>query len=124
MDASKSDAKGRWAGGGNSARPAYRLADWYRRQGCRVVLGGLHVLSCPDEALQYADAIAIGDGVQLWPRILADIEQDALRPRYEADYSRPYALDPPARRTILPRQSFLTTSSVIATRGCHNRCGF
>src|SRR5882672_4014781 len=53
------------------ARRAYQLADWYRRQGCRVVLGGLHVLSCPDEALQYADAIAIGDGVQLWPQILA-----------------------------------------------------
>jgi radical SAM superfamily enzyme YgiQ (UPF0313 family) len=106
------------------ARRAYQLADWYRGQGCRVVLGGLHVLSCPDEALQYADAIAIGDGVQLWPQILEDIERDALRPRYEADYSRPYALDPPARRAILPRESFLTTSSVIATRGCHNRCGF
>jgi len=106
------------------ARRAYRLAGWYREQGCRVVLGGLHVLSCPDEALQHADAIAIGDGVQLWPEILGDIERDALRPRYEADYSRPYALDPPARRTILPRESFLTTSSVIATRGCHNRCGF
>jgi radical SAM superfamily enzyme YgiQ (UPF0313 family) len=106
------------------ARRAYQLADWYRGQGCRVVLGGLHVLSCPDEARQYADAIAIGDGVQLWPQILEDIERDALRPRYEADYSRPYALDLPARRTILPRESFLTTSSVIATRGCHNRCGF
>ncbi|MGH8237914.1 MAG: B12-binding domain-containing radical SAM protein, partial [Steroidobacteraceae bacterium] len=31
---------------------------------------------------------------------------------------------PPARRAILPRDSFLTTTSVIATRGCHNRCGF
>jgi radical SAM superfamily enzyme YgiQ (UPF0313 family) len=40
------------------------------------------------------------------------------------DYSRPYALDPPPRRAILPRESFLTTTSVIATRGCHNRCGF
>ena len=27
-------------------------------------------------------------------------------------------------RSILPRQSFLTTTSLIATRGCHNRCGF
>ena len=24
----------------------------------------------------------------------------------------------------LPRKSFLTTTSLIATRGCHNRCGF
>ena len=26
--------------------------------------------------------------------------------------------------TLLPRGSFLTTTSLIATRGCHNRCGF
>ena len=106
------------------ARRAYQLADWYRRQGCCVVLGGLHVLSCPDEAAQHGDAIAIGDGVQLWPRILHDVEQGTLQPRYEADFSRPYALDPPPNRSILPRESFLTTTSVIATRGCHNRCGF
>ena len=30
----------------------------------------------------------------------------------------------PPRRSILPRRSFLTTTSLIATRGCHNRCGF
>src|SRR6185369_3332405 len=29
------------------ARRAYQLADWYRSQGSLVVLGGLHVLSCP-----------------------------------------------------------------------------
>ncbi len=27
-------------------------------------------------------------------------------------------------RSILPRHGFLTTTSLIATRGCHNRCGF
>ena len=106
------------------ARRAYALADWYRRQGSRVILGGLHVLSCPEEALEHADAIAIGDGVQLWPEMLGDVERGKLRPRYEADFSRAYAMDPPPRRSILPRESFLTTSSVIATRGCHNRCGF
>jgi radical SAM superfamily enzyme YgiQ (UPF0313 family) len=106
------------------AKRAYALAHWYRAQGSIVILGGLHVLSCPDEAGAHADAIAIGDGVQLWPRILQDIEQERLQPRYEADYVRPYKLDPAPRRSVLPRESFLTTTSVIATRGCHNRCGF
>src|SRR5881628_2861580 len=56
------------------ARRAYALADWYRARGAKVILGGLHVLSCPEEAAPHADAIALGDGVPLWPRILADVE--------------------------------------------------
>jgi radical SAM superfamily enzyme YgiQ (UPF0313 family) len=106
------------------ARRAYELADWYRARGATVVLGGLHVLSCPEEAAAHADAIAVGEGVQLWPQILDDIEQGRLRRRYDGSYRRPYRDEPPPRRSILPRESFLTTTSVIATRGCHNRCGF
>jgi radical SAM superfamily enzyme YgiQ (UPF0313 family) len=106
------------------ARRAYELAAWYRARGARVVLGGLHVLSCPEEAAPHADALAIGDGVQLWPRILADVAAGRLGPRYSASFERPYREDPPPRRDLLPRQSFLTTTSLIATRGCHNRCGF
>jgi radical SAM superfamily enzyme YgiQ (UPF0313 family) len=106
------------------ARRAYDLAAWYRERGAKVILGGLHVLSCPEEAAPHADALAVGDGVQLWPLILQDIDNGKLRSVYEARFDRPYRLDPPARRQILPRDDFLTTTSLIATRGCHNRCGF
>ena len=106
------------------ARRAYALAAWYRARGSRVVLGGLHVLSCPEEAAPHADALAIGDGVQLWPSILRDAEDGRLKPVYRATYENAYRDDPPPRRDLLPRGSFLTTSSLIATRGCHNRCGF
>jgi radical SAM superfamily enzyme YgiQ (UPF0313 family) len=106
------------------AKRAYALAEWYRARGARVVLGGLHVLSCPEEAAPHADALAIGDGVQLWPRILKDVENGRLERVYEATYESAYRDDPPPRRELLPRRSFLTTTSLIATRGCHNRCGF
>src|SRR6201993_2207569 len=106
------------------ARRAYELADWYRARGSKVILGGLHVLSCPDECEPHADALALGDGVQLWPRILRDIEANSLQSRYVATYENDYCDDPSPRRSILPRRSFLTTTSLIATRGCHNRCGF
>ena len=106
------------------ARRAYELADWYRARGAKVIFGGLHVLSCPDECAPHADALALGDGVQLWPRILRDIEAHNLQPRYVATYENDYCDDPSPRRSILPRRSFLTTTSLIATRGCHNRCGF
>lgn len=106
------------------ARRAYELARWYRERGALVVMGGLHVLSCREEVAPHADAIAIGDGVRLWPRILDDAARGELEPVYEADFRTAYREDPPPRRDILPRDSFLTTTSLIATRGCHNRCDF
>ena len=106
------------------AARAFELAGWYRRRGSRVVLGGLHVLSCPEECAPHADALALGDGVQLWPRILADVEKGSLQALYRADFDSDYRQDLAPRRSILPRKSFLTTASLIATRGCHNRCGF
>jgi len=106
------------------ARRAFEIADWYRSRGSKVILGGLHVLSCPEECSPHADALALGDGIQLWPRIIADIEKRQLKPRYMATYEHEYREDPVPRRAILQRASFLTTTSLIATRGCHNRCGF
>src|SRR5450759_4905458 len=97
------------------ARRAFELADWYRARGAKVVFGGLHVLSCPDECAPHADALALGDGVQLWPRILRDIEANTLQSRYVATYENDYREDPSPRRPLLPRRSFLTTTLLIAT---------
>ena len=106
------------------ARRAYELAHWFRSRGSKIVFGGLHVLSCPEECAPHADSLAIGDGVKLWPRILEDCAKGELRPRYDASYDSDYRQDPVPRRSILSRNSFLTTTSLIATRGCHNRCNF
>jgi len=106
------------------AERAYELARWFRERGAKIVLGGLHVLSCPEEASPHADALAVGEGVALWPQILRDAARGQLEPRYVGGFEKPYRDDPPPRRDLLDRRAFLTTSSVIATRGCHNRCGF
>jgi radical SAM superfamily enzyme YgiQ (UPF0313 family) len=106
------------------AQRAYELARWYRERGAKVVFGGLHVISCPDEVAPHADALAIGEGVQLWGEILRDVAAGRLQKVYRGDYRRPYRDDPPPRRDLLPRHAFLTTTSLIATRGCHSRCEF
>ncbi len=62
--------------------------------------------------------------MRVWPEILRDAERGALRAVYRGDYSSSYRDDPAPRRSVLQRRSFLTTTSLIATRGCHNRCGF
>ncbi len=106
------------------AKRAYELARWYRTRGAKVVLGGQHVSSCPDEVRPHADAIAIGEGTLTWPQILKDVEENTLKKEYIGSYSSPFREEPSPRRDILPKNSFLTPLSLIATRGCHNRCGF
>jgi len=106
------------------ANRAFELARWYRSRGAIVVMGGLHATACPDEVLPHCDAVAVGDGVALWPRILSDVERGTLEKRYSSDFLGPFDRDPAPKREIVPRDSFLTTASLIATRGCRNRCRF
>ena len=89
------------------AERAYELARWYRARGAMVVLGGLHVLSCPEEAAPHADALAIGEGVQLWPEILRDVEAGTLRPVYRGEL--PPAV--PRRPAAAPRPRCRATAS-------------
>ncbi len=57
---------------------AYRVADALRAAGVPVVMGGPHVTECPDEALgrdggpRHANAIALGEADETWPRIVGD----------------------------------------------------
>ena len=106
------------------AARAYELAAWFRARGSLVVLGGLHVNTAPEEAMPHADAISVGDGVQTWPAILRDVERGRLQRRYDAAFGHDYDADPTPRRDLVPREAFLTTTSVIASRGCRNRCAF
>ena len=61
---------------------AYALAAWYRKRGAKVILGGLHVLSCPEEVAPHADALAIGEGglVKSWSCTSCAFIPISLRP--------------------------------------------
>src|SRR6266550_2287471 len=68
---------------------AYRVADAIRAAGVRVVMGGPHVTEVPDEALgrgggpRHADAIALGEADETWPKIVADAARGELKEVYE-----------------------------------------
>ncbi|HLA11267.1 MAG TPA: radical SAM protein [Pyrinomonadaceae bacterium] len=68
---------------------AYRVADAVRSIGIPVVMGGPHVTELPDEALgrdggpRHADAVALGEADETWPRIIADVERGQLQDVYE-----------------------------------------
>src|SRR2546421_3000502 len=67
---------------------AYRMADAVRAVGVKVVMGGPHVTEMADEALgrdggsRHADAVALGEADETWPRIVEDAVRGALKDVY------------------------------------------
>jgi len=70
------------------AAKAYRMADAVRATGVPVVMGGPHVTEVPDEPLgrdggpRHADAVALGEADQTWPKIVADAARGCLQEVY------------------------------------------
>ncbi len=105
------------------ARRAYEIADEYRRRGVKVVMGGFHITFCPEEALEHADAIALGEAEGLWPQIVEDARKGELKECYEHKV-------PPQLGGVLPDRSifadkgYMPMSVIQFGRGCHHNCDF
>lgn len=94
-----------------------------RARGKKVILGGYLPSLIPDRVEGEFDAIVVGEGDEVWPTILEDIEADRLRPAYRA--SRPVDLS----RLPVPRYDLIDNHRVViypvqATRGCPFTCQY
>jgi radical SAM superfamily enzyme YgiQ (UPF0313 family) len=104
---------------------AYELADRLRARGTRVVLGGLHATSLPEEALQHADAVVVGEGEPVWPSLVRDAAEGALRPIYRAEPAGAFDLrDAPMPRFDLLDPGKYNRLTVQTSRGCPHKCAF
>lgn len=104
----------------------YALADRYRALGTRVILGGLHVSAVPDEAAAHADAIVIGEGEPVWPRVMADLMQPGgeLAAVYDArGQNFDFNQSPMPRFELLDPERY-NRITVQTQRGCPFRCEF
>jgi radical SAM superfamily enzyme YgiQ (UPF0313 family) len=106
-----------------TARRAYALADGYRARGVPVVMGGYHPTFLPDEALQHADAVVMGDAEGAWERLLADFEAGFLQRKYAGSNDAPltdYRID----RSIYKGKNYAPVELVQWGRGCRFSCDF
>lgn len=46
----------------DTSNRAYQIAEYYRKKKVPVILGGIHISANPEEALQFADSVCIGEG--------------------------------------------------------------
>jgi len=105
------------------ARKVYRYADELRAAGKKVIIGGIHVTVCPEEAMRHADAVVTGEAELLWPAICEDLLSGRPQERYDGSPTPPAQMRAVDYR-FFGRRSYLTPASLFATRGCNHRCAF
>jgi radical SAM superfamily enzyme YgiQ (UPF0313 family) len=105
------------------AGKVYDYADDLRAAGNKVILGGIHVTVCPEEAMRHADAIVTGEAETLWPTVCEDLLAGKLKERY-AGSPTPSSRMAPVDYRFFADRAYLTPASLFATRGCNRRCFF
>ncbi|MGI6590419.1 MAG: B12-binding domain-containing radical SAM protein [Eggerthellaceae bacterium] len=102
------------------ANRAYQLGDLFHEQGhARVLIGGLHASSLPEEALPHADQVIVGEGEGV---ILDVVEGRITDPIVNAEPICDLDTIP------FPDYSILKTpckcANIMTSRGCPFRCSF
>ncbi len=100
----------------------YQIAQIYRKKGIPTVMGGIHASMMPDEALDFCDAVVIGEAESIWPKVLADFEAGRLQKKYRGEWTDLSNLPIP-RRDIL-NESYYDWGSIQTSRGCPMNCTF
>ena len=103
---------------------AYEISDTFRKKGKSVVLGGLHPSAMPEEAIQHADSVVLGEAEGVWKDLLQDFKSGKLKKFYQSKgwadlghVSRP-------RRDLIESKDYRLPNTVETSRGCPFRCSF
>lgn len=120
---------------GPQIQRAYDLADHYRAQGKKVVLGGTWVTLTAAESLKHADAVVAGEAELVWAQVLSDLAAGRSRGIYRASEWHSLRDLPRVDYTTLPllkyqafQQSWLYRMyfhwPVVFSRGCPHPCSY
>jgi radical SAM superfamily enzyme YgiQ (UPF0313 family) len=105
---------------------AYDIAEEFRRRGVPVIIGGPHTFFHAAEAGEHCDAVGIGEGEAIWPRMLEDAVHGRLQKFYRAELLPSLAGFPRPRYDLLDLRRYgpFKTFAVVSSRGCPFHCGF
>lgn len=108
----------------DTSNRAYEITEFYRQKNVPVILGGIHVSANPEEALQFADSVCIGEAENVWLDVLSDLSIGQLKPRYYSMTIVDPSKIPIPRWSLTPSRKYLYTNIIVASRGCPFKCEF
>lgn len=106
-----------------TAGRGYQIASRFREKKIQVVFGGFHATLCPEESLEHADAICVGEAESVWAQMLEDARTGSLKGCY-AGQKREMLNGLQPDRKIFEGKNYLPLALVETSRGCPLRCNF
>jgi len=109
------------------ANSAYATADEFKKRGVPVVLGGNHASLMPEEAINHADTIVVGEGEEIWPSLLKDFKKinhlnnGIVKAKEKHDLKN---LPVPRYELYKNYEEYIPLFGLFATRGCPFKCYF
>jgi radical SAM superfamily enzyme YgiQ (UPF0313 family) len=103
---------------------AYRALDFFREQGVKTAIGGLHASVLPNEAGAHADVVITGQGEWLWPSLLEDFERGEMQSLYNGMHVKTELDTSPIPRFDLLDTTQYNRIPIQTTRGCPLDCAF
>jgi len=108
-----------------TAKRGYHLARTFKEKGSKVVFGGIHATVMPEEAINYGDAVVIGEAEGSWLNLVEDFKQNTLKKYY-------HNKEPDLSTAPLPKRDSSIDRSVLGikcpgfytTKGCPYDCEF
>jgi radical SAM superfamily enzyme YgiQ (UPF0313 family) len=104
-----------------TARRVYDIAARYRERGIPVVMGGYHATLCPEEVLEHADAVVVGNAEGVWAQVMADFAAGTPQRRYDG---KPGFTSVIPDKSIFRGKGYAPISLVETGRGCSFSCEF
>ncbi|MCL5292070.1 MAG: B12-binding domain-containing radical SAM protein [Actinobacteria bacterium] len=103
---------------------AYRIADEFRKRGKRVILGGVHPSLLPEEALEHADAVVVGEAEGVIEEVLKDLTAGRSEGIYQNEEKPDLVGSPVPRHDLVDINKYIDIPKVETSRGCPFNCNF
>ncbi|MBD3330972.1 radical SAM protein [Candidatus Peregrinibacteria bacterium] len=108
----------------DTSKRAYEIAKIYKKKEIPTIIGGIHASANPDEALQYADSVCIGEAEELIVLILDDLKKNKLKKIYFNEAPTDPKNIPIPDWSLIDKKNYLYTNIICSSRGCPFKCDF
>ncbi len=106
-----------------NAPRAYELCQEFKKRGKTVILGGVHPTILPDEALQHADSVVVGEAEGVWETLLKDFQNNNLKRKYYNPTPDLSKYVPKDFSKIITKR-LVNLIPIMTSRGCPYNCDF